>query len=48
MLEGDGLVVACGEGSLRITELQKAGGKRMDAAAFLAGNPLATGERLGL
>ena len=43
-----GIVVACGDGALRITELQKAGGKRMDAAAFLAGNRLATGERLGL
>ena len=43
-----GIVVACGDGALRITELQEAGGKRMDAAAFLAGNRLATGERLGL
>lgn len=43
----DGLLVACGRGSLRITELQKAGSKRVAAAAFLAGNPVATGTQLG-
>ncbi|HSC80546.1 MAG TPA: methionyl-tRNA formyltransferase [Chitinolyticbacter sp.] len=43
----DGIVVACGAGALRIAELQKAGAKRVDAAAFLAGNPLAVGSRLG-
>lgn len=36
----DGIVVACGKGALRLHELQKAGGKRMDATAFLAGSPL--------
>ncbi|MDP2811869.1 MAG: methionyl-tRNA formyltransferase [Rhodocyclaceae bacterium] len=37
--EGDegGIVVACGEGALRITELQKPGGRRMPAADFLKG-----------
>jgi methionyl-tRNA formyltransferase len=43
----EGLVVACGNGTLQITELQKAGGRRMSAAAFLAGNPLSPGETLG-
>ncbi|WP_091192505.1 methionyl-tRNA formyltransferase [Formivibrio citricus] len=43
-----GIVVACATDALRITELQKAGGKRMDAAAFLAGNPLQPGDRFGL
>lgn len=43
-----GLTVACGMEALRITELQKAGGKRMDAAAFQAGNPLQAGDRFGL
>jgi methionyl-tRNA formyltransferase len=33
----DGLVVACGAGALRLTELQRAGGRRVPAAAFLAG-----------
>lgn len=42
-----GVVVACGEAALRITELQRPGGKRLSAAQFLAGNPLAPGERFG-
>jgi methionyl-tRNA formyltransferase len=43
----DGVVVGCGTDSLRITELQRAGGKRLAAQAFLAGLKLATGVRLG-
>jgi methionyl-tRNA formyltransferase len=43
-----GIDVACGEGSLwRLLELQPEGKKRMPAAAYLAGNPLRAGERLG-
>ena len=42
-----GIIVACGDGALMITELQRAGGKRMSAAAFLAGHRLATGARFG-
>jgi len=42
-----GIIVACGQHALLVTELQKAGGKRLDAAAFLAGHPLAVGMRLG-
>jgi methionyl-tRNA formyltransferase len=42
-----GIVVACGEGALLTTELQRAGGKRMSAAAFLAGHRLATDARFG-
>ena len=42
-----GIVVASGAGALRILELQRAGGKRVSAAAFLAGCPLHAGERLG-
>ena len=41
-----GIVVACGSGALRLLELQRAGGKRLAAAQFLAGFPLAAGERL--
>jgi len=44
---GDGIVVACGEGALRITELQKAGGKRLAARDFLAGSALRPGDLLG-
>jgi methionyl-tRNA formyltransferase len=40
-----GIVVACGEGAFRITELQQAGGKRMNAAAFVAGRRIAAGDR---
>lgn len=43
----DGLLVACGSGSLRITELQKAGSKRVAITAFLAGNELELGLKLG-
>ena len=32
-----GIVVACGTGSLRLTELQKPGGKRLAAAEFIKG-----------
>lgn len=41
----DGIVVACGEGALKVTELQKAGGKRLPVGQFLAGNTLTVGER---
>jgi len=40
-----GLRVACGEGILVITELQRSGGKRLPAAEFLRGFPLSAGER---
>jgi len=36
----DGIVVACGEGALRLLELQKPGGKRLPAAEFLKSFPL--------
>jgi methionyl-tRNA formyltransferase len=38
-----GIEVACGQGSLIIKELQSAGSKRMDAASFMAGRPIAVG-----
>ena len=44
-VDTDGIVVTCGEGSLRLTELQKAGGKRLPVAQFLAGNPIDEGSR---
>ena len=43
--EGDVLIVGCGQGLLRIIELQKAGGKRLSATQFLAGAPLLQGGR---
>ncbi|AJX31443.1 methionyl-tRNA formyltransferase [Burkholderia oklahomensis] len=44
----DGVVIACGEGALRVTQLQKPGGKRLPAREFLAGAPLAAGQRFAL
>ena len=41
----NGMVVACGQGALRILELQREGGRRMAAAEFLAGHPLKPGEK---
>ena len=41
--DADGIVVACGKGALRLTELQKAGGRRLFAAPFLSGHPLPPG-----
>jgi methionyl-tRNA formyltransferase len=35
-----GIVVACGEGALRLTEVQLEGGRRMTAEQFLAGHPV--------
>jgi methionyl-tRNA formyltransferase len=46
--DGRGIVVACGAGALRITELQKPGGKRLAAADWLHGCPLVAGRRFDL
>lgn len=42
---GDGIVVACGAASLMLTELQRAGGRRLTAGELLRGFPLAPGDR---
>ena len=42
-VDASGVRVACGEGVLRLTELQRPGGKRLAAADFLRGFPLAPG-----
>jgi methionyl-tRNA formyltransferase len=39
------IVIACGEGALAVSELQKAGGKRLPVQQFLAGHPLKVGDR---
>ena len=42
-----GVDVACGNGTvLRLMELQRSGGKRLPAEAFLQGTPLRSGDRL--
>jgi methionyl-tRNA formyltransferase len=43
----DGLTVACGDGAVRIVELQKAGGRPMKAEEFLRGTPVRSGAALG-
>ena len=40
-----GIVVGCGKGALRISELQREGGRRLTAAEFLAGHALKVGEK---
>ncbi len=42
----DPLRVACGEGVLELAEVQKAGGKRLPTAAYVAGNPVALGQHM--
>jgi methionyl-tRNA formyltransferase len=42
----DKLTIACGEGALRIVELQRAGRQPMKADEFLRGTPLPKGTRL--
>ncbi len=42
----DHLTIACGEGAIRILELQRAGGRAMGAEEFLRGMPLRPGMRL--
>lgn len=41
--DADGVLVACGSGALRLTQLQRAGGKRLAAADFLRGFALEAG-----
>nr|WP_295463983.1 methionyl-tRNA formyltransferase [Mesorhizobium sp.] len=45
VLDGD-LTIACGEGAVRLIEVQRAGGKPMTAQDFLRGVRLAEGDRL--
>ena len=41
-----GIIIGCGHDALRITSLQREGGRRMSAADFLAGHPLPAGQIL--
>lgn len=40
----DGVIIACGQGALRVTELQKPGGKRLPVAEFLKGFAMENGQ----
>ena len=46
-VSGDGPLVATGEGSLRLLEVQPAGKRTMDGAAYLRGHSLQPGDQLG-
>jgi len=44
--DADGLLVATGEGTLRLRRLQRPGGRMLPAAEFLRGFPIPAGEKL--
>ena len=44
----DGIWIGCGQGSLRVTELQVAGGRRLPVSEFLRGHPFCAGQRAHL
>ena len=45
--DSDGIVIACGAGSVRISELQRAGGRRLPVVEFLRGIQIAEGDTFG-
>jgi methionyl-tRNA formyltransferase len=45
---GDGIVVACGEGSVVVREVQPPGKRRMNAADWVRGRGVAVGDRFGV
>ena len=47
-VDRNSIVVACGSEALAVSELQKAGGKRLSVRDFLAGHPLKAGDRFDL
>ena len=44
---GKSFTLACGEGAVELVEIQAEGGRRMNAADYLRGHPVAAGTRLG-
>jgi methionyl-tRNA formyltransferase len=46
-VDADGMHVVCGDGVVRILEIQASGRKRMSARAFATGNDVEPGARLG-
>ncbi len=42
-VDPSGIIIGCGSGALRITELQRAGSRRMHAEEFVRGHPLTRG-----
>lgn len=48
MADASGLVVACGEGAIRIGALQRPGAKRLAVREFLNGRPVIAGQSFGV
>ncbi|MCZ4304081.1 methionyl-tRNA formyltransferase [Zoogloeaceae bacterium G21618-S1] len=46
--DAEGVLIACGDGALRVTVLQQPGGRRVSAAEFLQASPLVAGAQLAL
>jgi methionyl-tRNA formyltransferase len=46
-VDDDAIVIGCGRGALVVSELQRAGGRRLSAAEFLRGKALRAGEHAG-
>jgi len=42
----DSLAIACGDGAVRLVQVQRAGAKAMNAEEFLRGAPVKTGTRV--
>ena len=47
-IDADGLVVSCGDGSIKISEIQPSGRKKMTLSSYLAGKEINTGDFLGI
>jgi len=47
-IDADGLVVSCGEGSIKISEIQPSGRKKMTLSSYLAGKEINIGDFLGI
>ena len=48
VIDADGLVVSCGDGSIKISEIQPSGRKKMTLSSYLAGKEINTGDFLGI
>jgi len=46
-IDDGGMLVACGDGAVRVVAVQPSGKRRMSAAEWLRGRGIATGDRLG-
>ena len=47
MVDKKSITIGCGEGSVRVLEVQLEGKKRMEMSAFLLGNRILEGDRIG-